>query len=240
MYFFDPLYFIILAPAILLGLWAQMKVKSTYAEAQQMPAPLSGAAAARHILDSSGAHDVGIEVTQGFLSDHYDPRHKVLRLSPQVYQSRSLAAVGIAAHEAGHAIQDAHHYVPLAIRNAVVPVASFGSTFGFILILVGAMMGGAARAFESIGAPQIILWAGLGLYGAVVFFQLVNLPVEFNASTRAKAELVGLGVIDTRQAAVVKKVLDAAALTYVAATLSAILTLLYFLIRLGLLGGSRD
>jgi Zn-dependent membrane protease YugP len=239
-YFFDPLYFIILAPAILLGLWAQMKVKSTYAQAQQMPAPLSGAAAARHILDSSGADDVGIEVTHGFLSDHYDPRHKVLRLSPQVYQSRSLAAVGIAAHEAGHAIQHAHHYAPLAIRNAVVPAASIGSSLGFILIVIGAMMGGAAHAFQSIGAGQIILWAGLAMYGAVVFFQLVNLPVEFNASTRAKAELVHLGIIDTRQAAVVKKVLDAAALTYVAATLSAILTLLYILIRLGLLGGNRD
>ena len=225
---FDPLYFILLAPAMLLAMWAQFKVKSAYARAQQMPAPLSGAAAARHILDSAGISNVEVEMTQGFLSDHYDPRHKVLRLSPEVYQSRTLAAVGIAAHEAGHAIQDARGYAPLAIRNAVVPVASFGSSLSWIVLFVGLMM----------QAMSLVL-LGIGLFSAVVFFQLVNLPVEFNASTRAKEVLAELQIVNAQEGVVVKKVLDAAAMTYVAATISAILTLIYFLLRSGLLGGRR-
>src|SRR5687768_8053408 len=140
---FDPYYFIILAPALLLGLWAQMRVKSAFAKAEQVPAPLSGAAAARHVLDSAGLHDVAIEQVEGFLSDHYDPRHKVLRLSPHVYHERSMAAVGIAAHEAGHALQDAKRYAPLVIRNAVVPVASFGGGISTLLLMIGVMMGAA-------------------------------------------------------------------------------------------------
>ena len=121
--FFDPMYFLFIAPAVLLGLWAQMRISMTYARAQRMAAPLSGVAAARHILDSAGLSNVQIEQIPGRLSDHYDPRDKVLRLSPEVYQSRTLAAVGIAAHEAGHAIQDAHAYAPLMLRNAAVPAA---------------------------------------------------------------------------------------------------------------------
>ena len=138
--FFDPLYFVFVLPAFLLGLWAQLRIKMTYATAQQMAAPLSGAAAARHILDSAGLQDVGIEEIPGHLSDHYDPRDKVLRLSQEVYQSRTLAAVGIAAHEAGHAIQDARAYAPLVIRNAAVPVAGFGSNAGILLIILGAIL----------------------------------------------------------------------------------------------------
>src|SRR4051794_29972384 len=128
--FFDPMYFVFIAPALLLAFWAQMRVKSTYAEASQVPAPLSGAAAARHILDSAGLNNIEIEQIPGELTDHYDPRDKVLRLSPQVYQGRSLASVGIAAHESGHALQDARHYAPLVIRNLAVPVASFGPGLG--------------------------------------------------------------------------------------------------------------
>src|SRR5580700_11110457 len=135
--FFDPLFLLFLAPAILLALWAQMRVHSAYAQAQEQPAPLSGAAAARHVLDSAGLNNIEIEQIPGQLTDHYDPRQKVLRLSPQVYQSRSLAAVGIAAHEAGHAIQDARHYAPLVIRNAAVPVANFGSGFSMVLFVIG-------------------------------------------------------------------------------------------------------
>lgn len=232
---FDPLYLLFIAPALLLALWAQLRIRTTYAAAQRMPAPLSGAAAARHILDSAGLDHVEIEQVPGHLSDHYDPRDKVLRLSPEVYQSRSLAAVGIAAHEAGHAIQDARAYAPLAVRNAAVPVAGFGSNFGILLVFLGAMLA-AGNPHAPIG--QMMIWGGIGLFSGVVFFQLVNLPVEFNASARAKAELVSLGVVPAQEMPYVNRVLNAAALTYVAATLQAILTLLYLVMRFG--GGSRD
>jgi hypothetical protein len=193
-----------------------------YATAQQLPAPLSGAAAARHILDRAGLENVGIEMVPGHLSDHYDPRDKMLRLSQEVYQSRTLAAVGIAAHEAGHALQDARAYAPLVIRNAVVPIAGFGSNAGILMAVFGAIL----------NMPGLI-WAGIIAFSAVVFFQVVNLPVEFNASARAKAVLVELGVIDRDGLYYVNKVLNAAALTYVAATLQAIMTLLYLIFRFG-------
>jgi hypothetical protein len=220
MFFFDPHYLLWVAPAILLAMWAQMKVRSTYAAAQRMAAPLSGAAAARHILDSAGLQDVDIKLIPGHLTDHYDPRRKVLGLSQDVYQSRSLAAVGIAAHEAGHAIQDARAYAPLVVRNLAVPAAGFGSGIGMLLLMIGAVW--------AIGP---LFWAGIALFSCVVFFQVVNLPVEFNASSRAKAQLVGLGIVSPQEMTYVNKVLDAAALTYVAATLQAILTLLYFITR---------
>jgi hypothetical protein len=225
--FFDPMYFLFIAPAVLLGLWAQMRISMTYSQAQQMAAPLSGVAAARHILDSAGLSNVQIEQIPGRLSDHYDPRDKVLRLSPEVYQSRTLAAVGIAAHEAGHAIQDAHAYAPLLLRNAAVPAAGFGSNAGILLIIVGA----------ALNMNALLIWLGIGLFACVVVFQVVNLPVEFNASARAKAQLVQLGIISQDELVYVKKVLNAAALTYVAATLQAILTLLYYIMRFT---GSRN
>ncbi|HXT60209.1 MAG TPA: zinc metallopeptidase [Pirellulales bacterium] len=201
-------------------MWAQMKVRSTYAAAQRMPAPLSGAAAARRVLDSAGLNDVEIEMIPGQLSDHYDPSHRVLRLSNEVYQSRTLAAVGIAAHEAGHALQHGFGYAPLAIRNAAVPAANFGSGFSMILFMIG--------LFAHL---PFLLWIGIALFGCVVFFQLVNLPVEFNASSRAKDQLVSLGIIDQQGLVYVNKVLNAAAWTYVAATLQSLLTLLYLLSR---------
>jgi uncharacterized protein len=222
-YPFDPMYLIMVAPAFLLGLWAQMRIRSSYAQAQQMPAPLSGAAAARHILDSAGLTNVAIEEIPGDLTDHYDPRAKVLRLSSAVYEGRSLAAVGIAAHESGHALQDAQAYAPLIIRNAAVPMASIGSGIGMTLFVVGMIF----------SALHILIWVGVALFSAVVFFQIVNLPVEFNASSRAKAQLVQLGIIDQDGLRYVNKVLSAAALTYVAATLQAIMTLLYLLMRAG-------
>ncbi|MBN1396043.1 MAG: zinc metallopeptidase [Pirellulales bacterium] len=222
---FDPMYFLWIGPAFLLGLWAQFRVKATYARAQRMGASLSGAAAARHVLDSAGLNNVDIEQIPGQLSDHYDPRHKVLRLSREVYQSRTLAAVGIAAHEAGHAIQDARAYAPLVVRNAAVPIAGFGSNAAIFLVIIGAIM-----------TFQPLVTIGIGLFSAVVFFQVVNLPVEFNASSRAKTQLVGLGIVSDQELTYVKKVLNAAALTYVAATLQAILTLLYLITRFG----SRD
>ncbi len=217
---FDIKYFLYIAPALLLAMWAQMKVRSTYAAAQRMAAPLSGAAAARHVLDSAGLQNVDIEMIPGQLTDHYDPSHRVLRLSNEVYQSRTLAAVGIAAHEAGHALQHAANYAPLVVRNAAVPAANFGSGFSMILFFAGLLL-----------QIKPLLLVGIALFGCVVFFQLVNLPVEFNASTRAKRQLVALGIIDQDGLYYVRKVLDAAAWTYVAATLQSLLTLLYLLSR---------
>ncbi|MGH7138953.1 MAG: zinc metallopeptidase, partial [Pirellulales bacterium] len=138
--FFDPVYFLYLAPALLLAFWAQMRVRSAYAEAQQIPAPMTGAEAARRVLDAGGLYNVEIEPVPGELSDHYDPRDKVLRLSSGVYGSRSMAAVGIAAHEAGHALQDARNYAPLVVRNLAVPAANFGSGISFVLLLIGMLM----------------------------------------------------------------------------------------------------
>lgn len=225
--FFDPLYFLIIAPALLLAIWAQWRIHASYAAAQEVPAPLSGAAAARHILDSAGLHEVRIEPTPGHLTDHYDPRDRVLRLSEAVYHSRSLAAVGIAAHEAGHALQHGFGYVPLAVRNAAVPVAGFGSNASLILLILGLIL-----------AVPALVWAGIIAFSGVVFFQLVNLPVEFNASTRAKAQLAALGIVSPQEMVYVDRVLGAAAMTYVAATLQAILTLLYYILRFA--GSSRD
>jgi uncharacterized protein len=216
----DPMYWWFVLPPFLLGLWAQLRIKMAYSAAQQMPAPLSGAAAARHILDAAGLSNVGIEMIPGHLSDHYDPRDKVLRLSEEVYQSRTLAAVGIAGHEAGHALQDAKAYAPLVIRNAAVPMAGFGSGAGMWMLVLGYL-------FQA----QWLLFAGIVVFAGFVVFQVVNLPVEFNASSRAKAVLVELGIIDRDGLYYVNKVLNAAALTYVAATLQAIMTLLYYVMK---------
>jgi Zn-dependent membrane protease YugP len=225
--FFDPMYFLFLAPAIVLMLWAQMRVKMTYARGLRVPAPLSGAAAARHILDQARCQDVAIEVTHGVLSDHYDPSHRVLRLSEEVYHSRSATAVGIAAHEAGHALQHAHGYMPLAIRSAAVPAAQWGPTLFFILLIVGGLM----------HSPMLI-WMGIAAFGGLLFFQVVNLPVEFDASNRAKRVLGELNIVDAAGAVAVRDVLNAAGWTYVAATLQSLLTLLYYIWRFT--GGSRD
>ena len=214
------LYFLMIAPALLLAVWAQYRVKATYAAAQRMPASLSGAAAARHILDSAGLSQIGIEQVPGHLSDHYDPRDKVLRLSGEVYGARSLAAVGIAAHEAGHAMQDAKNYAPLMVRNVAVPAAGFGSSAGMTLAMIGAI-------FHL--TPLLLL--GIILFAAVVFFQIVNLPVEFNASARAKMVLVEHGIVSPQDMTYVNRVLNAAAWTYVAATLQAIMVLLYYVLR---------
>jgi uncharacterized protein len=216
-----------IAPALLLAFIAQIMVRSAYSSASQIRAKLSGYAAARYILDSAGLRGVEIEQTPGHLSDHYDPRAKVLRLSNEVYHGQSMASVGIAAHEAGHAIQDAERYAPLVIRNAAVPAASFGSNAGMILLIMGVIF----------SIPPLLL-LGIILFSAVVFFQVINLPVEFDASARAKRQLVDLGVVPAQEMAAVNRVLNAAALTYVAATLQAILTLLYYLLRYS--GSSRS
>lgn len=226
---FDPLYFLMIAPALLLAMWAQGRVHASFAEASRVPARLTGRGAARLVLDAAGLHDVPIEPVRGNLTDHYDPRTKVLRLSEGVYNHPSLAAVGIAAHEAGHAIQDSTGYWPLRIRNMAVPLASTGSGLGMMLLIIGLVL--SQSAGSSWGGSLIML--GIALFAGVVFFQLVNLPVEFNASRRAKEQLAAHGIVTRQEMPYVDRVLDAAAWTYVAATLQAILQLVYLITRYG-------
>jgi Zn-dependent membrane protease YugP len=225
---FDPVYFLFVGPALLLALWAQARVQMSFAEASRVPARLTGRAAARLVLDAAGLRDVPIEPVAGTMTDHYDPRHKVLRLSEGVYNQPSLAAVGIAAHEAGHAIQDASRYWPLVVRNLAVPIASTGSGLGMMVLMLGLIL---ANGSPDSPLGQWLMTAGLLLFGGVVFFQVINLPVEFNASRRAKEQLASHGIVSPPEMAYVDKVLDSAAWTYVAATLQAIMVLLYFFMR---------
>jgi Zn-dependent membrane protease YugP len=222
------MYLIFISPALLLMIWAQWRVKSAYGRAMQMPAPLSGGAAARYILDQAGLQDVGIQPTQGYLSDHYDPRERIVHLSAEVYHTQSLAAVGIAAHEVGHAMQHARGYLPLVIRNAAVPAATFGPVLFTILVIVGMLL----------ASPKLIL-LGLAAYGGLLAFELVNLPVEFDASNRAKQVLSEMNIVDAQGALVVRDVLNAAGWTYVAATLQTLLTLLYYVLRFTGAGSSN-
>ncbi len=217
---FDPMYFLFIGPPLLLGLYAQWRVKSTFASMSEVPARMSGAQAARQMLDSDGLQSVAIEQVPGHLSDHYDPRTRVLRLSQDVYNGRSMAAVGVACHEAGHAFQHAKNYAPLKIRNMAVPAASFGSGIGLNLAFIGLI-------FQF----QPLLLLGIILFSGVVFFQVINLPVEFDASAGARRHLVEHGLIAEREEPYVAKVLNAAALTYVAGTLQAIMTLVYLIVR---------
>ncbi len=229
-FYFDPLYFIMLAPAIALSLWATIKVKSTFYKYKRVPAAsrISGAEAARTLLAGNGLN-IPIEEHPGELSDHYDPRSRKLRLSPDVYRGRSLAAIGVAAHEAGHALQHATRYQPFGIRQAIAPVAGFGSNASWILILLGFVLG-------SMGLVKL----GIVLFAVMVAFQVITLPVEFNASSRAKQMVVQYGLVSEAERRGVSKVLSAASMTYVAAVLTSLLTLLYYLMRSGLLGGSDD
>jgi Zn-dependent membrane protease YugP len=211
-------YLLFLAPALILAAIAQIWIRSAYAKGQSIATNISGFLAARKILDSAGLTDVQIEEVPGQLTDHYDPRAKVLRLSSENYHGRNLAAVGIAAHESGHALQDATGYVLMTVRNLAVPAANFGSGACMFLLILGMLF----------HMTQLIL-LGIIAFSAVVVFQLVNLPVEFNASSRAKALLVQEGIVHQFEMGPVNNVLNAAALTYVAATLQAILTLLYYI-----------
>lgn len=231
MFFMDPLYLLFALPALILSLWAQWRVRSafgTYSRVRTVSGA-TGAQAARRILDANGLYNVAVERVSGFLSDHYDPRSKTLRLSPDVYDTPSLAAVGVAAHETGHALQDKQHYPMLQVRTAMVPTVQIGSWLGPIIFFVGFLM---STAFG-----EAIAGLGLILFAATAIFALVTLPVEFDASKRAKQLLVGQGVIGQQELQGVNKVLDAAALTYVAAALQAIMTVLYYAF---LLFGRRD
>lgn len=228
-FFFDPT-FILILPALALALWAQFKVKSTYARFAQVGnrAGLTGYEVARLILrdadieiDTRGKNRdgraVGIEAIGGELTDHYDPRSKTLRLSEAIYHGRSVAALGIAAHEVGHAIQHANAYSPLVLRNVVYPVCSIGSTLAFPIFLVG--------LFMPVHLGQIFIQLALLLFGAAVFFTVLTLPVEFDASRRALLALANGGYLTTDEMSGARKVLRAAAMTYVAAAAMAIMQL---------------
>lgn len=227
--YFDPTY-LLLIPAILLALYAQTKVQTTYSKYLRVPSRsrITGADAARELLRQNGVYDVNVERGSGRLSDHYDPRSKTLRLSPEVYGSSSLAALGIAAHETGHAFQHSSEYFPLKLRSAIVPFANIGSTLAFPLLLLGIFL----------GRPNLAL-IGVAAFSLAVLFQLITLPVEYNASNRAIAALESGGIIYRDEVGSTRKVLSAAALTYVAATLMAVLQLLRLLLISGLLGNRR-
>jgi Zn-dependent membrane protease YugP len=219
---FDPLYLLLMLPGMAVAGWAQNRIASAYREGSRyrVSSGVTGAKAAAIIMHSSGVDNVPIEPVAGQLTDHYDPSRKILRLSASNFQDSSLAAVGVAAHEAGHALQDSSHYPLLVVRNLIVPLAGVGSNISFTALLAGVM-------FQS----MTLVWAGILLFSTVVVFQLVNLPVEFDASRRAREQLKLTGLITPEEDQVVGKVLGAAAMTYVAATLTSILQLLFFVIR---------
>ena len=228
--FFDPLYFIIVGPAIVLSIVAQIWVKSAFNKYSKVGVAtgLSGAQVAERVVSQAGL-GVRVERVSGFLSDHYDPLHRVLRLSPDVYDGRSISAVGVAAHEAGHALQHAKNYVPLKWRSALVPITKVGSSLAWPLLMIGFLLG-------AVGLIKV----GIIFFSAAVLFQIVTLPVEFDASRRAVGVIQQMGMVNAVELEGVKKVLGAAAMTYVAAAAASIAQLLYFLMRAGLLGGRRD
>jgi Zn-dependent membrane protease YugP len=217
---FDPTYFLIVGPGMLLALWATFKVKRTFARFSRVRAgrDRSGAEVAREILDRNNLHDVRVVETRGVLSDHYDPRSRTVNLSKEVYRTPSVAAIAVAAHEVGHALQHARGYAPLALRSAAVPLANIGSWAPYVLIMIGVFM-----------HMLSLVYLGIFLFAGIVLFQIITLPVELNASRRAGAELERLGLATAAEGAGVRSVLSAAALTYVAAAITSVLTLVYFL-----------
>lgn len=236
---FDPLYLLFMAPALLLSVVASLLTHRTFKRFSTVRgySGMTGAQAAERMMRSQGILNVTIERVDGFLSDHYDPSKKVLRLSPDVYDSDSLSAIGVACHEAGHAIQDAKSYAPLVLRTALVPVAQFGGTASNWIIMAGFIL----MSFSGPGQLGLtIVKIGIVLFATTVIFTLVTLPVEWDASARAKEHIVSSGIVSPGQERQAGRVLNAAFLTYIAGAVSALMMLLYYLIRAGLLGGRRD
>ena len=234
--FFDPTYLLFMVPALLLSLWASWRTRSAFKKYSKVRtlSGLTGAQAAQRLLDVAGIKDVEIVPTRGTLSDHYNPLTKKLALSEPVYGTNSVAAVGVACHEAGHAIQHARHYAPLWVRSLLVPTANIGSSLGYFMMLIGLFL-----LYMETGVGPIVFWIGVILFSAVLLFQVVTLPVEFDASSRAKRLAFEHGIVMAQERDGMAKVLNAAALTYVAAAVSTLMTLAYFLLRAGVLGG-RD
>ncbi|MBC8354800.1 MAG: zinc metallopeptidase [Planctomycetes bacterium] len=227
MFLFDINYILmVMLPGLLISGAASMLVKSRFKKYSQVASikGYTGAQAAQVLLDNAGIHDVKVVPTRGFLSDHYNPSSKELALSEGVYSSQSVASIGIACHEAGHAIQHAKNYAPLHIRSALVPMAGIGSSIGYFVMMIGLFV-----------HPSLVMIGAL-LFACVLLFQIVTLPVEFDATARAKRLVVEAGIVYPEERIGIDKVLNAAALTYVAAVISTLLTLLYFLMRSGLLG----
>jgi len=229
--FFNFGYIIFMLPAMVLAGLATLFTKTTFNKYSRVrtASGVTGAEAAARLLSREGLQDVTIEPVRGFLSDHYDPRSRTLRLSPGVYASNSLSAIGVACHEAGHAIQHAHRYAPLGLRSLLVPVTQFGSSSYVWFFILGMFLN-----------SMPIMKLGVIMLGLVVLFSLVTLPVEWDASARAKRLMTSAGIVTQPEQAVAGKVLNAAFLTYVASAFTAIMSLLYWLLRLGLLGGSDD
>ena len=219
---YDYYYFILVIPAMLVSLWAQIRVKGTYSKMSKLQNTrgLTGAQAAQRVLSYYGINDVRIEPVAGSLTDHYDPRDNVIRLSQGVYNASTIAAVGIACHEAGHAAQHAESYKPIAVRNAILPVANIGSSSGLWIAVIGLMLNW-----------TILVQIGIILYAFVALFQLVTLPVEFNASSRALKVIDETGMLQGEEYKGARKVLSAAAMTYVAALLVSIMSLLRLILR---------
>lgn len=226
--YFDTVYLLFVGPALLLSLWASWKTRSAFKKYSKVASlrGLTGAQAAAEMLRSAGISDVRIVPHAGTLSDHYDPSTKTLALSEPVYGERSIAAIGVACHEAGHAIQHATRYGPLGFRSALVPTAGIGSNLGYMVMFAGLI-------FQS---PKIVVVGAL-IFSAVLLFQIVTLPVEFDASARAKKLAVENGLILPQERQGMDRVLNAAAMTYVAAVVSSVMTVLYYLFRAGVLGG---
>ena len=232
----DSLYLLLMLPALGLSLWASFRTKSAFKKYSRVAAMrgISGAQAARTMLERAGIHDVEVVPTKGYLSDHYNPTNKRLALSEAVHDARSIAALGVACHEAGHAIQHAKGYKPLWLRSLLVPTANIGSRLGYFVMLGGLILLYMGSTF----GVQVVVFGAL-LFSAVLLFQIVTLPVEFDATARAKRLAVEYGIVAAQEREGMDKVLNAAALTYVAAAVSTLMTLLYFLIRSGVLGGRR-
>lgn len=218
----DPLYIILALPGLLLGAYATWKTRSTFHRYAQYAASsrMTGAQAARRLLDREGLQHVTVQPVQGFLSDHYDPRSRTLRLSPDVYASASLSAIGVACHEAGHALQHAAQYAPLQWRSALVPVTQFSTNLVYFVFIAGLFLN-----------LTPLMHAAIVLFSVVVLFTLVTLPVEWDASARAKRLMVSAGIVSERERDDAGRVLNAAFLTYVSALVSSLLTLLYFILR---------
>jgi len=218
MFFYDIWYFILVVPAIIFCMWAQFRVKSTFGKFSEQRTGMTGADAAREVLRHAGLTDVRIERIAGELTDHFDPRENVIRLSESVHDARTVAAVGVAAHEAGHAIQYAENYSPMQVRAAIIPVTSFGSKLVTPLVLIGIFMG--LTGF---------IYLGIILFASVVLFQLVTLPVEFNASSRAISIIDNAGILTGYESEGARKVLNAAALTYVGALALSLMQLIHMI-----------
>ena len=229
MLFFDPLYLLFAVPGLILAMAASFYTKSTFAKYSKIGASsrLTGAGAAKRMLDAAGIYDVKIESVDGFLSDHYDPRDKTLRLSSDVYSQDSLSSIGVACHEAGHAIQHARAYGPLALRTTLVPATNICSSLSYIVIIAGFFL-----------SKELIL-VGAVFFSVAVLFSIITLPVEWDATARAKKMMVSASIVSPDEAAMAGQVLNAAFLTYVAAAVTAILTLLYYLLRSGVFGGDE-